>query len=319
MSMKAHGNTVTRLPIPETENDDPMTWRRRELVELLDHLTRGNEGKTSTAIAGLKVNRLSTRHAPKHAIHEPVFSVIAQGNKRLAVGDETFAYDPMHYLVSSVDLPVLAEITEASDDLPYLGISLSLDSEMIGEIVHDEELAPIRAEEPARGLYVSRLDVSLLDAVLRLLRLLETPEEIAFLAPMIQREIVYRLMRCGQGVRLRQLALKDSQTQRIAAAIRLLRERFDHPLSIADLADDVHMSVSSLHHHFKAVTAISPLQFQKQLRLQEARRLLLGGDIEVTAVAHRVGYESPSQFSREYRRFFGLPPQRDRQRWRQGT
>lgn len=317
--MNAHDNTVTRLPSAVAESGDQIAWMRRELVELLDRLSRNGEGKMTTAITGLWINRLSAPHPPKHAIHEPVFSVIAQGGKRLAIGEEIYAYDPMHYLVSAVDLPVLAEVTDASSERPYLGMSLALDSELIGELIHAGELVPTRAEEPVRGLYVNRLDASLLDAVLRLLRLLETPEEIDFLAPLIQREIVYRLLRSGQGARLRQLALRDSQTQRIAAAIRLLQERFDQPLSIAALADNVHMSVSSLHHHFKAVTAVSPLQFQKQLRLQEARRLLLGGNIEVTAAAQRVGYESPSQFSREYRRLFGLAPQRDRRRWRQGT
>ena len=155
----------------------------------------------------------------------------------------------------------------------------------------------------------------MLDAVLRLLRLLSNPDDIPILAPMIKREILYRLLQNGQGTRLRQIALQDSQTQRVAKVIRYLRGNFARSMRMDSIARDVHMSVSSLHHHFKAVTAMSPLQYQKQLRLQEARRLMLLEDIDVAMAAHRVGYESASQFSREYSRFFGAPPLRDRRRW----
>ncbi|WP_110708186.1 AraC family transcriptional regulator [Salinicola sp. CR57] len=301
---------------PTVESDGLLVHYRRELVDLLDRLTRGREGKLPSAIPGLSIHRLSAPVPPRYVVHDPVFSVIAQGAKRLSIGNEIYEYDPMNYLVSSVDLPVLAGVSQASRAAPYLGLRLDLDVDLIGELIHDDKLPPDPAAEPARGLYVNRLEAPLLEAVLRLLRLLDSPQDIPVLAPMIQREIAYRLLRHGHGNRLRQIALQDSQTRRVAAAIRLLRERYAEPLPIAVIAENVHMSVSSLHHHFKAVTAMSPLQYQKQLRLQEARRLLLAGTLEVTTVAQRVGYESPSQFSREYRRCFGLPPQRDRQRWR---
>lgn len=315
--MTPHDNTVTPLPRAIDEHQASTVALRRELVDLLDRLTAGREGKLPSAVPGLFINRLNAPQPPRHVVHEPVFSVIAQGTKRLSVGDEIYEYDPMHYLLSSVDMPVLAQVTEASREMPYLGLRLDLDVECLGDLIRDPELPTVVSEDISRGLCVNRLDAPLLEATLRLLRLIETPEDIPILAPMIRREIFYRLLRGGQGARLRQIAQKGSHTHRVATAIRLLRERYSEPLTIASLADDVHMSVSSLHHHFKAVTAMSPLQFQKQLRLQEARRLLLSGDLEVTATAQRVGYESPSQFSREYRRLFGLPPQRDRQRWRQ--
>ena len=200
-------------------------------------------------------------------------------------------------------------------DRPYLGLRLDLDVEAIAELVQDENLPQAARAASSRGLYVNRLSAEMLDAVLRLLRLLSNPDDIPILAPMIKREILYRLLQNGQGTRLRQIALQDSQTQRVAKVIRYLRGNFARSMRMDSIARDVHMSVSSLHHHFKAVTAMSPLQYQKQLRLQEARRLMLLEDIDVAMAAHRVGYESASQFSREYSRFFGAPPLRDRRRW----
>jgi AraC-like DNA-binding protein len=248
-------------------------------------------------------------------MHNPALALIAQGSKRVLIGDEEYEYDPLHYMVTSVDLPAVGKVEVVSATQPYLGLRLDLDVKVIGELIQDESLPPARHADPSRGLYVNRLSATMLDAVLRLLRLLDTPDDIPILAPMIKREILYRLLRHGQGARLRQIALQDSQTQRVAKAIRLLRENFAQSLRIESIARDVHMSVSSLHHHFKAITAMSPLQYQKQLRLQEARRLMLLGDIDVAIAAHRVGYESASQFSREYSRCFGAPPLRDRRRW----
>jgi transcriptional regulator GlxA family with amidase domain len=218
-------------------------------------------------------------------------------------------------MVTSVDLPAVGKVTVASATQPYLGLRLDLDVEAIVELIQDEKLPPVPHAEASRGLFVNRLSMTMLDAVLRLLRLVESPDDIPILAPMVKREILYRLLRNGQGARLRQMALQDSQTQRVTKAIRLLRENFSRSIRVESIAKDVHMSVSSLHHQFKAVTAMSPLQYQKQLRLQEARRLMLFGDVDVAIAAHRVGYESASQFSREYSRFFGAPPLRDRRRW----
>jgi AraC-like DNA-binding protein len=291
---------------------------RRELVCLLERLTGRLEGTMSTAVPGLHLHRISCPDGLHHSLQMPIFAVIAQGSKRLLVGSEVYDYDPLHYLVSSVDLPVAGKVTVSHPAEPYLGLRLDLDVEDIAALIRDVDLPPSLHTEPSRGLYVNRLSDSLLDGVLRLLRLLETPADIPVLAPMIKREILYRLLMNGQGAALRQLAMKDSHTQRVVRAIGLLREHYAETLRVEDLARHAHMSPSSFHHHFKAVTAMSPVQFQKQLRLQEARRLMFMGDVDVAVVAHQVGYESASQFSREYSRLFGTAPMRDKRRWLQG-
>ncbi len=290
---------------------------QRELVSLLARMTVGGEGSIDTAIGGLYLHRITNPQGPKHAVQTPIFAVIAQGTKRLFVGDDVYEYDPMHYLVSSVDLPTVGKVTLSSPDLPYLGLRIDLDTKEIGALIGDEHLPQGIASDASRGLFVARLDVTLLDAVLRLLRLLDSPRDIAIMAPMIKREILYRLLMNGQGALLRQTVLQDSQMNRIAKAIRMMKESFALPLRVEDIARDVHMSTSSLHHHFKVVTAMSPLQYQKNLRLQEARRLILGDDVSVAIAAQTVGYESSSQFSREYSRMFGAPPLRDKRRWQE--
>ncbi|SUA90443.1 AraC family transcriptional regulator [Pandoraea pulmonicola] len=311
---------VKTLPREASQSDfadDPSHAARAELVHLLERATHGLDGTSPTAVAGLSVHRILHPGGPKPAMQLPAFAVIAQGAKQLQIGDEHYAYDPMHYLVSSVHLPVVAQVSGASEQSPYLGMRLDLDAEDVTSLIGDENLPPPAASVSGRGMYVNRLDAALLDAVLRLLRLLESPRDVPILAPMIKREIVYRLLMNGQGVLLRQMAMQDSQMNRIARAVRWLRENYAQPLRAEALAQEVHMSVSSLHHHFKLVTAMSPLQYQKQLRLQEARRLIFAADVAVAAAALAVGYESASQFSREYARVFGEAPLRDKRRWLQ--
>jgi AraC-like DNA-binding protein len=305
--------------MPDTAAAPPFDAPRRELVSLLNRLTGTLEGSMSTVVPGLHLHRVTRAGGTHHALQLPIFGVIAQGSKRLLVGDQVYEYDPLHYLVCSVDLPVKGKVAVGSPNEPYLGLRLDLDVEEIDTLIRDVDPAVTPQAEPTRGLYVNRLSDTLLDGVLRLLRLLETPVDIPVLAPMVKREILYRLLMNGQGAVLRQLVLKDSHTQRIARAIRLLREHYARPLRVDDLARHAHMSPSSFHHHFKAVTAMSPLQFQKQLRLQEARRLMFMSDADVAVVAHQVGYESPSQFSREYSRLFGSAPLRDKRRWLQNA
>jgi AraC-like DNA-binding protein len=300
-------------------SDAALDQARLELVSLLDRFTAGCEGSVETAVPGLSLHRIMNPGGPKHGMQNPALSLIAQGSKRLMVGDEVYIYDPMHYLVSSVDLPVCGQVKVASESEPYLGMRLDLDVEEITSLIQDQNLPPTTQTDASRGLYVNRLGSSMLDAVLRLLRLCDSPEDVAILAPLVKREILYRLLMNGSGARLRQIALHDSQTHRIAKAIQMLRDNFTQPLRVEDIARDVHMSVSSLHHHFKAVTAMSPLQYQKQLRLQEARRLMLLEIADAATAAHRVGYESASQFSREYSRLFGAPPLRDTRRWREAA
>jgi AraC-like DNA-binding protein len=236
--------------------------------------------------------------------------VVVLGRKRALLGDEVYVYDPLHYLVLSMTLPVTGQIIDATPAHPYLCLRVDIDPLLVNELL--AQLGPAApAQQPAaRPLFLARTSAPLLDAVLRLARLLDNPGEAPVLAPLALREIHYRVLTGELGERLRHLCEVDGPSQRIARAIELLKQRYADPLRIDDLAAIAHMSPSSLHQRFKAVTTLSPLQFQKQLRLQEARRLMLSDGLEAAAAGHRVGYESPSQFSREYRRLFGAPPKR---------
>jgi AraC-like DNA-binding protein len=255
---------------------------------------------------------------PVHAMYEPAFCVLAQGSKRVLLGEEVYVYDSSRYLVVSQNLPVSGQVIDASPEAPYLGLRLGFDVKDIAALALQFKLGEQSAKGQApRGIFTDELSPTLLDPVLRLVRLLDAPDDVDALAQLISREILYRLLKSPDGWRLAQMALVDSHSQRIAQAIGVLSQRFREALRIEALADEVHMSVSSLHHHFKAVTSMSPLQFQKQLRLQESRRLMIGEDVDAATAGHRVGYESQSQFNREYSRFFGLPPARDVKRLRE--
>jgi len=276
------------------------------LVRLVERWT-GRDGAHSTAIDGLTLYRLSSPSEPVPCVYEPSLCIVAQGRKRVILGDEIYIYDPARFLLASVALPVAGEVIGATPEAPYLSLRISLDPATVGDLMLDNGL-----EAPtSRALAVSRVEPPLFDAVGRLVGLLETPEEIGVLAPLILREIVYRLLVGEQGGQLRQIAVGDGQARRIVRAIHWLKGHFAEPLRIEELARRVSMSTSALHHHFKAVTAMSPLQYQKQLRLREARRLLLVEGLDAAAAGYRVGYESASQFSREYRRLFGRPPKLD--------
>jgi AraC-like DNA-binding protein len=232
------------------------------------------------------------------------------------LGGERYRYDASRYLLASVGLPVVSHIVEASKELPYLAVRLVLDTATLSSALLDSGLLASRGEEDMKGLAVSALDADLLDALVRLLRLLDAPDDLAALAPLIKRELVYRLLLGEQGGRLRQFAAAGGRAHRIARAIEQLRGHRGKPLRVDRLAKEAGMSISGLHHQFKAVTAMSPLQFQKQLRLQEARRLLLEGSADASTAAYHVGYDDPAHFSREYRRLFGNPPMRDVERLR---
>jgi len=293
------------------------TVMRAELAAMIDRITV-TDGARETAIPRLTLARASHMQHPVHAIHEPAFCVLAQGSKRVLLGDEVYIYDSSQYLVVSQNLPVSGQVIDASPEAPYLGLRLSFDVKDIAALALDLQLGetlPVRASQ--RGIFTGELSTTLLDPVLRLVRLLDSPEDVPALAPLVTREILYRLLKSADGWRLAQMAVVDSHSQRIAQAISVLSMRFQEPLRVEDLADEVHMSVSSLHQHFKAVTAMSPLQFQKQLRLQESRRIMISEHVDAATAGHRVGYESQSQFNREYSRFFGLPPARDVKRLRE--
>ena len=270
-----------------------------------------SDGGHQTAIPALTLFRRSAPGTQFHGVYEPALSLIAQGAKRVRVGDDMFDYDHAHCLVTSIDLPVISQVMRASRDEPYLGVLLDIDPRRIRDLMAEPGLPQPRPAPVARGMAVTPLSVQVLDAVVRLVQLLDTPQDIPVLGPLIEREVLYRLLTGEQGVRLRQIAMADSQTHQVSKAIEWIRRNFAQPLRIELLARSVNMSVSSLHHNFRAVTGMSPLQYQKRLRLQEARRLMLAETLDAAPAAHRVGYESPSQFSREYSRLFGAPPGRD--------
>jgi AraC-like DNA-binding protein len=244
--------------------------------------------------------------------------VIAQGSKELLLGDSLYRYNPAQYLISTAALPIASRVVEATPERPYLGIVLKLDSTLVGSMLVEAGQRGPRNATAVTAIDVSPLDASLLDTVVRLIRLLDSPAEARFLAPLVMREIVYRLMLGAQGGRLHQIAALGSVTHRIAEAVERLRNDFDQPLRIEDLAQQLGMSVSGFYHHFRALTAMSPLQFQKQLRLQEARRLMLGEGLDATSAGYRVGYGNASHFTREYKRLFGAPPMHDVEQLREG-
>jgi AraC-like DNA-binding protein len=243
--------------------------------------------------------------------------LIAQGSKEVLLGESRYRYDPSHYLLATVELPRVSQVLEASKERPYLSLRLELDPALVSLVLVEAGHSSPRDHADVRAIDVSPLDGNLLDAFVRLLRLLDSPAEAQVLMPLITREIIYRLLVGEQGGRLRHLATLGGYTPHIARAVELLRRDFDQPLRIESLARELGMSVSGLHHHFKAVTAMSPLQFQKRLRLQEARRLMLGEDLDAASAAYRVGYHDASHFNREYKILFGVPPMRDVQRLRE--
>jgi AraC-like DNA-binding protein len=267
--------------------------------------------RITTAIPGLFLYRRDEPTPPISGMYEPSICLIAQGAKRVLLGDDTFVYDAHHFLITSVHLPTVVQIIDASREKPCLGLMLKLDQRALSQLMVDSNLPPPRGQQSSRGMATGEVTLPLLTAFQRLIDLLAEPEDIPILAPIIQREITYRLLVGDQGARLRQMASAGSQGHQIARAIEWLKGNFTRPLRIDDLAAHVRMSSSTFHHHFRSMTALSPLQFQKQLRLHEARRLMLTEHLDAATAAFQVGYESPSQFSREYSRLFGAPPLRD--------
>src|SRR2546423_538697 len=282
---------------------------REELVERMARILP--EDGAFEAFDGFFLGRSSKPTERVHSVFKPAFCVIAQGSKQVLLGEELFRYDPGHYLISTVDLPIVSRVVEASKERPYLSFRLNLDASLVASVMMESGIEIKKGGARVKAMDVSSIDANMLDAVVRLARLLDTPDEIQVLAPLIIREIVYRLLRGEQGARLSHLLAAGGDTRRISKAIGHLRENFDEPLKIENIARELGMSVSGFHHHFKSVTMMSPLQFQKQIRLQEARRLMLGEDLDAASAGFRVGYEDPSYFSREYKKLFGAPPQRD--------
>jgi AraC-like DNA-binding protein len=291
---------------------------REELAERVGRFVR-KEGVIDLP-GGLRLLCASSPTELGHGVSFPAFCMVAQGSKEVLLGDDLYRYDTNNYLITAASLPIASRITEASEQRPYVGVVLGLDPALVGSVMV-EAGHPAPGEKAAvRAFDVSPLETDLLDAVLRLVRLLDAPAaEARFLRPLVTREIVFRLLEGEQSGRLQQIAVLGGHAHRIAGALERLREEFARPLRIEDVAREAGMSVSGFHHHFKAVTAMSPLQFQKRMRLQEARRLMLGEDLDAGSASRRVGYGDASQFSREYKRLFGAPPARDAERLREAA
>jgi AraC-like DNA-binding protein len=286
------------------------------LSEKIARLTKHGD-MTATAVPGLSLFRREEPTEPFSGLYEPSLCLVAQGSKRVLLGDDTYTYDPRNYLITSVHLPTIVCVTEASRERPYLGLKLVLDLREVSELMLDTHLPSPLPPQFCRGMATGRVTLPLVDAVHRLIDLLEEEKAIPILGPLIHREILYRLLTGEQGARLREFAVSGSRSRQIAHTIEWMKQHFTESISVEDLSRMAGMSPSSFHQHFRAMTALSPLQYQKQLRLQEARRLMLTERLDAATAAFRVGYESPSQFSREYGRMFGAPPRRDMTHLRQ--
>ena len=300
----------------EISTSDVIANQCQELATLIMRHTKG-DGVHVTAIDQMRFARCSDEMLTiPYTVDKPCLTIIVQGKKEVLLGEETYPYRAGQSLVLSVDLPISGRVIEATPDKPCLVLKLSLDLVQLCDLVAQISFRLAAQENSARGLYISNTDATLLECALRLVRLLETSQDIAMLAPMMLRELYYRLLISEQGEAVRRIATSGSSMQRIATAIQLIKAEFTQPMRIEDLAGRVKMSTSSFHQHFKQVTSMSPLQYQKQLRLLEARRLMLTEDFDAISAAYQVGYESPSRFSREYSRLFGAPPIRDIERLR---
>jgi AraC-like DNA-binding protein len=274
-------------------------------------LFAGSAETLITGIPGLILVRHTSLGTPNCVTYEPSLALIAQGRKRVELGRRTFIYDESRFLLTSVDLPAVSQVTEASEETPFLALVLKLEMPVIRELLTQEELH-VAAEAPdSPAMTTGEATPELLAACCRLVDLLASPRDIPFLAGLIQREIIYRILTGAAGARLRAIATLGDQSHRTAKAIAWLRTNYSKPLRVEQLAQLAGMGVSTLHHHFRALTAMSPLQYQKQLRLQTARGRMLTDGLDAASAAFEVGYESPSQFNREYSRFFGQPPMRD--------
>jgi AraC-like DNA-binding protein len=283
---------------------------QRELAALVDKYSNG-DGIHASAISGVQCIKLSEPHMQLPSVYQPCVCVIVQGTKQVLLEDEIYRYAPPQFLAVSVDLPLVGQVMEASAQSPYLCLAIEIDAKQISDLITQSGDAAWSRGETSRGLFVGKLDVPTQDAVLRLARLLDTPRDIPVLAPLALRELHYRLLSGPYGATIAQMAIAGSNTHKIGQIIRRIKTKLAEPIRVEDLASMANMSSSSFHQHFKALTAMSPVQYQKRLRLTEARHILLAGNADAAGAAYRVGYQSVSQFSREYARMFGAPPLRD--------
>ncbi len=301
------------------------TPTRKELSAVLGELGAqisdliGGAGELITDIPGLELYRTVTPTAPNSCSYAPSLLVIPQGRKRVALGSTNYVFSQSQFLLTSVELPIVSQVVTASEQEPYLAFFLKLDMSIVRDILRTEDVAAPKPSSGPRGMGIGEATAELIRACSRLMELLDAPEDIPFLGKHIQREIVYRLLQGTQGERLRAIATVGDQNNRTAKAIAWLLANYEKPLRVEELATIAGMSLATLHRHFRALTAMSPLQYQKQLRLRAARSRMLTDDLDASSAAFAVGYESPSQFNREYRRHFGRPPMQDVQALRLAT
>jgi len=288
-------------------------------AQLAGDIARWTEGEqvVETAVEGLNFYRQVAPTDCSACMVEPSIALVAQGAKCMVLGEESFRYDQHHFLITSLDLPAVMQVLDASSENPYLGLALKLDLRTVGELMLQAPVSASATRDQAqgrgmgRGMVLGQTTPVLLGAFRRLVAMLDEPESIPVLAPLVMREICWRVLMSEQGMRLRQIVSVGSQSHRVVRAIEWLKAHYDEPLHVKELAELSQMSLSTFHHHFRELTAMSPLQYQKWLRLTEARRLMLGEAFDAAKAAYEVGYESPSQFSREYTRMFGASPKRD--------
>lgn len=280
------------------------------LPELIAKYTTGKD-ILHTAIPGLKLYQWDAPTEKTSYMLQPSICLIGQGRKRVILGEGSYEYDAEHFLITSVELPVISHVIEASHDKPFLGLTLDLDLQTVAQLILSSEMPSPRVPQDRLGISVSKVSEPLLDAFVRLIDLLKNPRDIPVLAPLIKQEIAYRLLMGEQGPRLRQITSSENHSYQIARAIDWLKNNFQRTLRVEELAEIAGLSASAFHKHFRAMTTMSPLQFQKRMRLNEARRLMLTERVDASTAAFEVGYESPSQFSREYSRQFGDPPSRN--------
>ena len=297
-------------PLQANQATDQRAMLRQNLARKIASFM-GSAEKRATAIPGLSLHRRTAPTVPCCATYEPGVTVMAQGQKRVDLGSTTFLYGGSRYLLTAVDLPIVSQIVEASEEAPCLAMSLKLDMAAIRELLSREEIPVTQPPSDIRAMATGEATIEFFSACCRLLDLLDHPQDMPFLSSLIQREIIYRILQTSAGSRLRAIATLGDQSQRTSKAISWIKVNYAKPLKVEELAEIAGMGVSTLHHHFRALTAMSPLQYQKQLRLQAARSLMIADGLDAASAAFEVGYESPSQFNREYSRFFGQPPMRD--------
>ena len=290
--------------------NEPCSTLREPLVHVIDKWSKGTTD-CSTPIPNVSFFRRETPAAPAYCMIPPSIVVVVQGEKQMLVGGDAYAYDASRYLITSLDLPASSEVVQASQDVPCLGLTVNLDLRTIAELIAHGNVPPPRDRAVNGCIGIGDLTPAILKPIGRLLELLDEPQAIPTLAPIFLRELHYRLLTSDQAGRLRQIASVDGQAYKIARAIDWLKMNYAAPLRVEELAASVQMSTPTFHHHFRQLTAMSPLQYQKWLRLNEAKRLMLNERLDAASAAFKVGYESPSQFSREYSRLFGASPRRD--------